>query len=92
MPRYPCPICGDPNAFPLWIDSEPPATCANDPAWPRRSLHSICSVQIQRAKQAAELRRITPDAFDDNGTMIPGQSGRAWHNWINANPDKPVLI
>lgn len=92
MPKYPCPVCGDPNTFPIWIEDKPPPTCPDDPAWPRRSLYSICQRQMQKAKQAAELRRITPDAFDENGTLIPSESARAWRNYMTANPGKPLVV
>lgn len=92
LQRPPCPICRDPNAFPLWIDEEPPPTCPNDPAWPRRSVQGICQHQLRKAKQAAELRRLTPDAFDNNGTMIPSESGRAWVNYMNANPGVRAVV
>jgi hypothetical protein len=36
MAKLPCPVCGDPNAFPIWIDEALPPTCPHDPAWPRR--------------------------------------------------------
>jgi len=88
----PCPVCGDPSAFVLWIDDEPPPTCPNDPAWPQRTVIGICQHQIRRARQAAELRRLTPDAFDAAGTMIPSESTRAWRNYIEANPRKAVVV
>lgn len=90
--KHTCPVCGDPAPFALWIEAEPPPTCPDDPAWPRRSLHSICDRQLRKARQAAELRRLTPDAFDPNGTMIASESGRAWRNYINARPQRPVVI
>jgi len=86
MPRHACPVCGDPNAFPIWIEDIPPPTCPNDPAWPRRSVEGICQHQLRKAEQATALRRITPDAFDANGTLIPSESGRAWRNYLTANP------
>lgn len=89
---YVCPICGDPQPFILWVDKEPPPTCPDDPAWPRRSFHSICSRQLRKAEQAAELRRLTPDAFDANGVMIAGQSARAWRNFIEANPSRKIVL
>jgi hypothetical protein len=92
MARCPCPICGDPNAFPFWLENEPPPTCPQDPAWPRKSLNGICQYQIRKAEQAAALRKITPDAFDAYGVMIPSESGRAWRNYIAGNPGKSVVV
>lgn len=80
MPRVPCPICGDPSAFPFWQEDAPPLTCPDDPAWPRRSLTGICEFQRRSAEHAAALRRRTPDAFDANGNMLPGQSARVWRD------------
>jgi hypothetical protein len=87
-----CPICRDPNAFPLWLGADPPPTCPDDPAWPRRSLNSICPRQIAKRRQAAELRRLTPDAFDANGTLIPGRSGDAWRAYFAAHPRRRLVI
>jgi len=64
----------------------------NDPAWPDQSVIGICGFQIKKARQAAELRRLTPDAFDANGNMMPGQSGRAWKNYIEAYPISRIVI
>lgn len=85
-----CPICGDPNPFRFWIDAVPPLTCPDDPAWPARSLHGICPRQLRRAEQAAERRKLTPDAFDKNGTLIPSEAGRMWENWFAANPNREI--
>ena len=92
MARFACPVCHDPNAFPIWIDTVPPATCPDDPAWPHRSLNSICPRQLRKAEQSAELRRLTPDAFDANGVMIKGESGRVWENWCKAHPKRSVIV
>ena len=90
MSKLPCPVCGDPTAFPIWIDEMPPPTCPHDPAWPRRTVVGICQFQIRRAKQAAELRRITPDAFDAAGTMIPSEAARAWRNYMETKPARSL--
>ncbi len=82
MSRHPCPICHDPSTFPIWIGDDPPPTCPNDPAWPRRSLHSTCPQKIAQGVAEAERRRITPDGFDANGVLIPSESGRVWMNYI----------
>jgi len=69
------------------LESKPPVS-----AWPRKSVHGICSKQLRRAEQAAVLRRITPDAFDQNGTIIPSEAARAWHNYLSANPNRAVVL
>lgn len=82
MTRYACPICGDPNAYPLWIDEEPPRGCPNDEldsdgliCWhsgaPRITNVTECAYQMTKARQAAEMRKRCPEAFDENGKMIP---------------------
>ena len=90
--KPPCPVCGDPNQFPLWIDAAPPPTCPHDPAWPKRSVVGICAYQRRKAEQAADFRRITPDAFDENGNMLPEQLGRAIEAWADANPGKALML
>ena len=82
MAREKCPICGDPSAFPFWLEDAPPLTCPNDPAWPRRSLRGICEEQMERAQRMAAMRRLTPDAFDPDGNMLPGWGARAWLAWM----------
>ncbi len=75
MPKYPCPICGDPNAYPIWIDVMPPMGCPNDDELRetgRRSITSICETQIARARQAADWRKRCPEAFDGEGNIIEG--------------------
>ena len=82
MSRHPCPVCGDPNAFPLWIDDEPPDGCPGDEEWlatGRRSVNTVaeCRIQRVRAWQAAEMRRLAPQCFDDSGNMRPGSLAEA---------------
>lgn len=79
MPKLPCPVCGDPNAFPLWIDDEPPPMCPHDPEWPDgpQSIRSVadCPFQRKRAEQRALWRKVAPDCFDQNGNMLPDRLG-----------------
>ena len=65
-----CPICGDPRAYPLWVDAESPTVCPHD-----ASVTSVseCGYQRKRAWQAAELRRLAPECFDGNGNALPGR-------------------
>ena len=75
MPSYPCPICGDPNAYPIWIDATPPRGCPDDEAWqegrPPR-ITSVCERQLTRARQAADWRKRCPEAFDHEGNIKEG--------------------
>ena len=98
MPKHACPICGDPNAFPLWIDPEPPPGCPDDAAWviegrtPEIRNIAECPYQRKMARQRAALRKLSPDCFDENGNMKPGRSAEAWGNYVRANYDRPVVI
>ena len=78
MNKYACPICSDPNGFPLWIDKEPPEGCPHDFSWHNGrppAIRNVSECKFQRAKawQAAEFRRLLPDAFDATGNMLPGR-------------------
>ncbi len=75
LSSYPCPVCGDPNAYPIWIDTAPPRGCSDDEAWqeglsPR--ITSVCERQLARARQAADWRKRCPEAFDHEGNIIEG--------------------
>ncbi len=75
MPRYACPICHDPDAYPIWIDLAPPIGCPDDDELRetgRRSITTICPRQLARAHQAADWRRRCPEAFDGEGNIIEG--------------------
>jgi len=64
-----CPICGDPEAFPIWVDAwGPPWGCPND----LERKDGICPEQIERARREAAWRRDYPEAFDGNGVILPG--------------------
>lgn len=97
MPKFACPICGDPNAFPLWIDDEPPHGCPEDVAAMNGDAPQIrsvveCPYQMAKAKQAAELRKVAPDCFDKSGNMKPNRSGDAWRAWVASNSAKKVTV
>lgn len=98
MPRYPCPVCGDPSAFPLWADDEPPAGCPADDEWLMHgrapAIRSVteCGWQLGKAWQAREFRRLVPDAFDDNGLMKAGQLARVLDAFHAAHPTKQLII
>ncbi len=68
MPRYACPICGDPNGFPLWVDKDPPDFCPRDP-----DAKTMCTFQRMRAEQQAMFRKKCPDLYDENGNCKPGK-------------------
>jgi hypothetical protein len=77
MSRFACPVCHDPHAYPLWIDSEPPEGCPYDEAWQNglgRAVLSVdqCAYQMRKARQMAEWRRLVPEAFDENGNIKAG--------------------
>lgn len=75
MPRYECPICGDPSAYPLWVTKEPPEACPGDDSWHRGGPVTIknvteCSYQMRKARQRAEWMKVCPEAFDESGNLI----------------------
>ena len=77
MPRYPCPICRDPDAYPLWIDTKPPQGCPEDTDWQEgraRSIHNVgeCPYQRGKAEQRARWMKLCREAFDDNGNLVEG--------------------
>lgn len=90
--KYPCPICGDPNGYPLWIDKEPPTKC------PRRfdyggelDVRNVteCRGQMEKAKQRAEWRKLVPDAFDEWGNMKEGNLARVLSAWADHHGGSP---
>lgn len=96
MPKYPCPICGDPSGFIFWVDSEPPAGCPQDMEnWDSpRAIKNVteCKYQMGKAWQAAEFRKLVPDAFDENGKMLKGELARVLQAFGEKHPDKPLII
>lgn len=80
MPKHACPICGDPNVYPIWIDEAPPQGCPDDQDWMDGHAPSIrtvaeCARQRRQAAQAALWRREVPEAFDAAGNILPDGLG-----------------
>ena len=78
-----CPICGDPNAYPIWIDKDPPEGCPGDESWLDGGPVTIktvseCSIQRKRAERQAAMRKAAPHCFDKFGNMRPGKTGEAF--------------
>lgn len=96
MAKYACPICGDPSAFLFWVDPEPPIGCPQDmDNWgsPHAVKHVMeCKYQMGKAWQAAEFRKLVPDAFDENGKMLPDQLGRVLAIFHDKYPDRILVI
>jgi hypothetical protein len=97
MARYACPICGDPNAYIFWVDPEPPEGCPDDDVWHGGGAPSIknvteCKFQMKKAWQAAEFRKLVPDAFDRNGKMKPGELARVLEAFAKAHPGAPITL
>lgn len=53
---------------------------------------SECPSQMARARQAAERRRLCPDAFDVNGNILPGQIARVLQAYAKAHPGEPLKL
>lgn len=93
-----CPICHDPRGYPLgWYDADPPRGCPSDRAWlnggePSIKSVSECSYQRDKAWQAAEFRKLVPDAFDGNGAIIPGQIGRVLEAFVAKHPTVKLIM
>lgn len=92
-----CPVCGDPNAYPFWISEEPPDGCPDDLEWQEgraRSIRNVaeCSSQRKKAWQAAEFRKLLPDAFDETGKMKPGRLAEVLEQFGKANPGVALVI
>ena len=89
MPRYPCPVCGDPNAYPLWIDPVPPSECFYNP---KATNVTECPEMMARAAREARRRRLAPHCFDSNGNLIPGKSGEVLEaEWDAAAADARAM-
>lgn len=98
MGRPPCPVCGDPMAFPLgWYDAKPPEGCPQDHSWMEgrpRKINAVteCKWQMAKAWQAAEFRKLTPDAFDEAGKMKDGRLADVLRAFGDKHPDKALVI
>ena len=95
MAKFPCPICGDPSGYLLWLDDQPPDRCPHDPAWqeegavPTVRNVSECAYQMGKARQRAAWQKAMPAAFDENGNMKPGGLVKC----LEAHPPgEPVII
>ena len=102
MARYPCPICGDPSAFTMWIDPQPPDFCpyaASEEEWERgmeaveaaqARVRSItdCPRQMARARQSARWLKLAPECFDADGNMLPGKLAEVLEK--AQPPDEPI--
>lgn len=91
MGRFPCPICGDPTAYPIWIDKEPPEGCPHDEAWHAGGKPSItdvtqCSYSMNKARQRAEWRKALPEAFDGSGNLKDGRLADVLLAWREKYP------
>ena len=91
-----CPVCGDPQAFPIWIDPEPPGGCREDMEnWGKVNAVknvSECKYQLAKAWQAAEFRKLVPDAFDDAGKMKPKMLARVLQVFNEHHPGKAMVV
>jgi hypothetical protein len=97
MAKYACPICGDPNGFIFWVDPEPPIGCPQEDSDNWGSPNAIknvteCKYQMGKAWQAAEFRRLVPDAFDESGKMLKGELGRVLTAFHDKHPSKALIV
>ena len=97
MARYTCPICGDPNVYMFWVDPQPPEGCPDDMEWQEGRAISVrnvgeCRRQRENAWQAAEFRKLVPDAFDKMGHMKPRQLARVLALFAEAHPGVTIKI
>jgi hypothetical protein len=82
--------------FMFWVDPEPPAGCGQDmDNWGKS--HAVknvmeCKYQMGKAWQAAEFRKLVPDAFDSNGKMLKGELARVLLAFGEKHPKKPLIL
>ena len=82
--------------FMFWVDPEPPAGCGQDmDNW--GTPHAVknvmeCKFQMGKAWQAAEFRKLVPDAFDHDGKMLPNQLARVLTEFGKIHPGKALII
>jgi len=84
MPRYACPVCGDPNAYPMWLYTDPPKGCPSEPGL--RKGRGICSAKLADAKRAAFWRKIAPEYFDARGNILPDGLSKVLRKLEDAKP------
>lgn len=97
MTRCACPVCGDPNGFPLWIDAEPPGFCPQDEQFAETGVRSVfnvtdCSHAMGKARQRAEWRKALPEAFDENGNMRDGMLAKVLLAWREKYPESSQTL
>lgn len=98
MSRHACPICGDPSAYPIWVDKDPPTGCPEDMrSWgeggpPQVRNVTECAYQMRKAAQRAEWRRVLPDAFDRDGNMLPGRLPDVLLAYGASHPGKAIIL
>src|SRR5262245_52105825 len=96
MPRYACPVCGDPSGFLFWVDPDPPEGCPQDmDNWgTTRAVKNVseCAFQRKKAWQAAEFRKLVPDAFDETGKMKPNQLARVLEAFGEKHPGVALVL
>lgn len=97
MSRHPCPVCGDPSAFPFWIGDEPPDFCPYDDRHHEtgeRSIFSVteCSYAMGKARQRAEFRKALPEAFDEAGNMKKDRLGDVLAAWSEKYPGQKIYL
>lgn len=97
MPRYACPICHDPNAYPIWIGSEPPLGCPDDESWHQGGPVTVktiteCRVQMGKAKQRAEWMKASPESFDETGKLRDGQLAAVLIAWQEQYGPQPLIL
>lgn len=95
MPKYACPICGDPNGFPIWIDEKPPTGCPHDENWHQTGVPAIldiCEWQKAKARQRADWRKHNPECFDKYGNILPGQLAKVLTEWQRRNPGEKLVM
>jgi hypothetical protein len=85
MASYPCPICNRLKAFPMWLDTEPPDTCAFEPTC--RIKEDCPRLQIE-----AERRRLVPECFGPDDALIPGQFMDMLEKWLARIPADPQAV
>lgn len=85
-----CPVCGDPKAFPLWIDDEPPDCCPIEMSEGIRiRVVTDCPYQMGKAKREATWRKLFPNQFDETGKIKPGGLAHIMTNWPKDQPWLP---
>ena len=56
------------------------------------TITAMCEWQRTRAWQAAEFRKLVPDAFDETGTMKKGELARVIEAFATAHPTRMLTF